>query len=122
MAQDIFRGSRVATRNAVWQTVYMLCILIVSIIPAIGWLTPVMAVLVECYYFGFSMLDYNMERNKKTTSESATFIGQHKGLAIGNGIVFYILNLTLIGCIIAPAYSVVAATLSIAKVKEENAK
>ncbi len=122
LAQDIFRGSRVATRNALWQTVYMLCILIVSIIPVIGWLTPVMAVLVECYYFGFSMLDYNMERNKKTTSESATFIGQHKGLAIGNGIVFYILNLTLIGCIIAPAYSVVAATLSIAKVKEESAQ
>ncbi len=118
LAKDIFRGSWVASRNALWQSVYMLCILIVSVIPAVGWLTPVMAVLVECYYFGFSMLDYSMERNNKTTSESLAFIGQHKGLAIGNGIVFYILNLTVIGCVIAPAYAVVAATLSIVAVKE----
>ena len=120
LAKDIFRGSWVASRNALWQSVYMLCILIVSVIPAVGWLTPVMAVLVECYYFGFSMLDYSMERNKKTTSESLAFIGQHKGLAIGNGIIFYILNLTVVGCIIAPAYAVVAATLSIVAVKEES--
>ena len=120
LTQDIFRGSRVAIRNSLWQSVYMLCILIVSIIPAIGWLTPVMAVLVECYYFGFSMLDYNMKRNEKTTSESLAFIGQHKGLAIGNGVIFYLLNLTIVGCIIAPAYAVVAATLSIIAVKKEN--
>jgi len=41
-------------------------------------------------------------------------------LAIGNGIVFYMLNLTVVGCIIAPAYAVVAATLSIVAVKEEG--
>lgn len=120
LTQDIFRGSWVAVRNSLWQSVYMLCILIVSIIPGVGWLTPVMAVLVECYYFGFSMLDYNMKRNEKSTSESLAFIGQHKGLAIGNGIVFYILNLSVVGCIIAPAYAVVAATLSIIAVKKEN--
>ena len=119
LAKDIFRGSWVASRNALWQSVYMLCILIVSIIPLVGWLTPVMAVLVECYYFGFSMLDYSMERNKKTTSESLAFIGQHKGLAIGNGAIFYLLHITIAGCLIAPAYAVIAATLSIDAVKEE---
>jgi len=122
LAKDIFRGSWIASRNALWQTVYMLCILLVSIIPAVGWLTPVMALLIECYYFGFSMLDYSMERNKKTTSESIAFIGQNKGLAIGNGIVFYMLNLTVIGCIIAPAYAVVAATISIIDVKADQQK
>jgi len=120
LATDIYRGTWIAARNAVWQSVYLLCILIVSIIPVIGWLTPVMVVLIECYYFGFSMLDYSMERNNKTKSESIAFIGQNKGLAIGNGIVFYLLNLTIIGCIIAPAYAIVAATLSIVEVKKQN--
>lgn len=121
LTSDIFRGSWIAARNALWQTVYMLCILIVSVIPLIGWLTPVMAVIIECYYYGFSMLDYSMERNKKTTSESITFIGQNKGLAIGNGIVFYAMHLIpIIGWVLAPAYAVIAATLSIITLREQT--
>ena len=72
------------------------------------------------YYYGFSMLDYSMERHKKSTSESIAFVAAHKGLAIGNGLVFYLFHLLpLIGWILAPAYAVVAATLSIYPLKKE---
>ena len=116
--KDIKRGMIIAGRNSLWQTVYVLSILLLGLIPFIGWLTPVLAVLVECYYYGFSMLDYSMERHKKTAAESIFFIGTHKGLAVGNGLVFYMMHLLpIVGWILAPAYSVVAATLSMYPLK-----
>ena len=70
LIQDMFRGIRIAIRNAGWQTVYMFSIFVLAFIPLLGWLTPLLAILIECYYYGFSMLDYSMERHKKTASES----------------------------------------------------
>ncbi|HJV18555.1 MAG TPA: EI24 domain-containing protein [Sediminibacterium sp.] len=121
LGKDMVRGIRLAGRNGLWQTVYTISIVILSLIPVVGWLTPVMAIIIECYYYGFSMLDYSMERHKKSPSESIFFISGHKGLAIGNGLVFYIMHLIpVLGWILAPTYAVVAATLSIYPLKQQQ--
>lgn len=118
---DIVRGTKIALRNLLWQSVYVLTILIFSIVPVIGWIAPLIALLTECYYFGFSMLDYSCERNKLTTAQSVQFIGRHKGLAIGNGLVFYVMHLLpFVGWLLAPSYAVIAATLSLHKAKEKQ--
>jgi len=117
--KDVFRGIKIALRNCLWQSVYMISILLLSLIPIVGWLMPLLAVLVECYYYGFSMLDYSFERKKITASESIYFIGNHKGIAIGNGLMFYMIQLLpVVGWVLAPAYAVVAATLSLHQIKE----
>ncbi len=118
---DVVRGISIALRNTLWQTVYVVSLLLLSLVPVIGWITPVIALLVEGYYYGFSMLDYSFERRKMSAQQSIYFIGQHRGLAIGNGIVFYMMHLVPIaGWVLAPAYAVVAATLSIMKVTDDN--
>lgn len=122
LMKDIVRGTSIAARNALWQTVYVLSLIVLGFIPIIGLFTPIMSLLVECYYYGFSMLDYSLERHKKSVSESIFFIGNHKGLAIGNGLVFYVLHLLpIVGWIFAPAYAVVAATLSLQTLKATKA-
>ena len=121
LGKDSLRGIQIAFRNFLWQTVYLLAIFLLSFIPLIGWIAPLAALLVECYYFGFSMLDYNSERNKLSVPESIGLISNHKGLAIGNGIVFYLLHLVpVIGWLFAPSYAVVAATLSIFKARQKQ--
>jgi CysZ protein len=111
--KDIFRGIKMALRNSLWQTVYILSIIFLSLIPFIGWVSPVIAILVECYYYGFSMLDYTCEREKMSSNRSIDFIGRHKGLAIGNGIIFYLMHcIVVVGWVLAPAYAVIAATIS----------
>ena len=114
LRKDVYRGSKLALRNAGWQTFYCFLMLLLSLFPLIGWITPVIALFVECYYYGFAMLDYSFARNKFTASQSIDFIGKHKGLAIGNGLLFYLLHLVII---FAPAYAIIASTLSIHKVK-----
>src|SRR5207249_592662 len=100
--------------NTLWQSVYIFSILILSFIPVIGWATPVLILFIECYYFGFSMLDYSCERNKLNVSQSIDFIGRHRGLAIGNGMVFYLMHgVLVVGWVLAPSYAVIAATLSL---------
>jgi CysZ protein len=114
LVADMTRGIRVALRNSLWQTVYTVCILILSLIPLIGWITPVIFTFVECYYYGFSMLDYSIMRHKLSSSASIAYISQHKGLAIGNGMVFYGMHFVpILGWVLAPAYAVIAATISL---------
>jgi CysZ protein len=118
---DAYRGIKLAVRNSLWQTVYLISIILLNLIPVVGWLTPILAILIECYYYGFSMIDYTMERHNKTSSQSIHFINTHKGLAIGNGLVFYLMHLVpIIGWVLAPSYAVVAATLSVYPLKEQH--
>ncbi len=118
LLKDIIRGIRLALRNMLWQTVYTITILIIAFIPIVGWATPLIALVIECYYLGFSMLDYSCERNRLSTSQSIIFIGKHKGLAIGNGAIFFIMHfIPVIGWILAPGYAVIAATISLYKTK-----
>ena len=114
MLKDMGRGIRLALRNCLWQTVYSISILILSFIPVVGWITPVISASVECYYYGFSMLDYSCERHKLSPSESISYIGKRRGLAIGNGLVFYLMHFVpFLGWVLAPSYAVVAATISL---------
>jgi CysZ protein len=120
-SKDIVRAIKIALRNLLWQTVYVFSILILSFIPLFGWIAPLVALLVECYYFGFSMLDYSSERNKLSSLQSIEFIGRHKGLAIGNGIVFYMMHLIpVVGWLLAPSYAVIAATISLLTARKKQ--
>ena len=120
LLKDVIRGVKLALRNTLWQTVYTVSLLILSFFPVVGWITPLITLFIECYYYGFSMLDYSCERHKLSPSESITYIGNHKGLAIGNGMVFYLMHLVpVVGWVLAPSYAVVAATISVYHQKDE---
>ncbi len=108
--QDMLVGIRLALRNSGWQTVYLIFLLILSFVPIVGWITPVICIFVECYYYGFSMLDYSCRRHRMSPSASVEYISQRKGLAIGNGMIFYGLHFIPV---LAPAYAVIAATISL---------
>jgi CysZ protein len=110
------RGIRIALKNFVWQFVYFLALILLSFIPVIGWITPVIGILVECYYYGFSMMDYACLRNGVAETPAGGFIAQRRGLAIGNGMMFYLMHLVpVIGWIFAPVYAVVAPIQALKK-------
>jgi CysZ protein len=104
--KEMARGVRMAIRNCGWQTVYLVALLILAVIPVIGWVVPLAVLL---------MLDYGMARNNYKGAESIDFIGNHKGLAIGNGILFYMMHILII---FAPAYAIIAGTLTVNQVKK----
>ncbi len=112
--KDSSRSIRLALRNCGWQTVYYIALIFLSLVPLAGWIVPLICLLMECYYFGFSMVDYSLARNGFTEGQSIIFIGRHKGFAIGSGIVFFLMHIFVF---LAPAYAIMAATLTIHHVK-----
>ena len=119
--KDVLRAFIQTFRNILWQLVYLIALFILTIIPVFGWLSPLFYLFIDGYYTGFSMLDYTNERNHLNRSASADLINNHRGLAIGNGLVFYIVHaIPVVGAIFAPGYAIVAATLSIHHAKEND--
>jgi CysZ protein len=114
LKSDCIRSSKLALRNCGWQTVYLFGLILLSLIPLVGWVTPLIALAMECYYYGYSMLDYSLARNQFAPSQSVHFIGRHKGLAAANGFLFYLMHIVIV---FAPAYAIISGTLTIQKVK-----
>jgi len=116
--KDAWRGTKLVGRNLLWQTFFFFILLLLTLVPVVGWITPLIALFLECYYYGFSMFDYSFARQKTPLNESIEFAGEHKGLLMGNGLVFYLMHVAIgIGWVLAPAYAVIAANMSLYKVK-----
>ncbi|QJB33998.1 EI24 domain-containing protein [Chitinophaga oryzae] len=114
LGQDIWRGIRMSFRNIIYQTGAILILLVVSFIPVVGWITPMIGFFIEAYFYGFSMMDYSCERHRLSMAQSIQFIRQHRGMALGNGMVFYIFMLVpVVGWMLAPSYAVIAATIDL---------
>lgn len=115
---DAWRGIKLVFRNMLWQTFFFITLILLTLVPVAGWITPLIAIFLECYYYGFSMFDYSCARHKIRPAQSIEFIGRHRGLSIGNGLVFYLMHVLIgVGWVLAPAYAVIAANLSLYKVK-----
>ncbi len=103
-----------AGRNSAIQTMAIALLLALSFIPLAGWVTPLLCFVVECYFFGFAILDHGCRLHRLSYSQSINFISDHRGLALGNGLVFYLLMfIPVAGWILGPGYAVVAATISL---------
>jgi len=119
--KDVMRGVFIALRNLGIELFLIVVLFFTSYIPVIGLLSPVLIFIVECYFYGFSMIDYSNERQKLTIRQSTAFIGRHKGVAIANGAMFYLLFLVpLFGLMVAPSYGVVAATIAEDKIRNRQ--
>jgi len=121
--KDVLRGIVIALRNLGIELFLIIVLFFTSFIPVIGLLSPLLIFIVECYFYGFSMIDYSNERQKLTVRQSAAFIGRHKGVAIANGAMFYLLWLVpLFGLMVAPSYGVVAAAIAADKIRNRQEK
>lgn len=121
-SQQLFRGIRINVRNLGMELLLTIPILLLGFIPIIGLFSTVLLFLVQAYYAGFGNMDYTLERHFKY-NESLQFVRNHRGLAIGNGIVFMLfLLIPIIGVILVLPLSVTAASVKTVEALELNNK
>ena len=115
------RGVRINMRNLGMEILLTIPILIIGFVPILGFVSTVLLILTQGYYAGFGNMDYTLERHFNY-SDSIKFVKQHRGLAIGNGIVFILfLLIPVIGIILVLPLSVTASTTeTIELLKEQN--
>lgn len=97
MMSDLVRGVRIALRN-VFKEIFLTLVLLLFgiIIPVISPLVPILILLLQAYYAGFANFDYTLER-RMNVRQSVRYIRQNRMLVMGNGIVFVLSLLTVIG-------------------------
>lgn len=113
---DIFRGIRVATRNLGIEIGNSVISIILGFIPLVGFVVPVYLLGIAAYFYGFSFMDYTLERRRYNVRQSITAVRKHKGTAVGLGVVYMVFTtIPFIGFALAgfiAILSTVAATLA----------
>ena len=89
-------------RNLFFELLITLLLFFFAFVPLVGLLAPFLLLMVQAYFFGFSMIDYSCKRSGWSVGERLSFMRSHRGLAIGNGLIFYGLFLIYLGWAIAP--------------------
>lgn len=108
--EQLWRGIRINVRNLIKELLISIPILLLKFIPVVNIFSTILLFLVQAYYAGFGNMDYTLERHFKY-KESINFVGKHRGIAIGNGIVFILcLLIPILGIIIVLPLSVTAAS------------
>jgi len=124
LIKDILRGITIAIRNLLIELVLTILMFVLSFIPIIGWAAAIMLFFISAYFYGFSFLDYAIERKNLNISQSVQFMRTNKGIVIANGLVFSL-------CLIVPfcgvslssfaaIVSVVAGTLAVNEIWEKE--
>ena len=106
----IWRGVRINVRNLMLELLLSIPILMIGFIPIIGFISTPLLFLVQAYYAGFGNMDYTLERHL-SYKQIIQFVGNHRGIALGNGMVFMLMLLVpILGVILVLPLSVTAAS------------
>ena len=119
--EQLWRGIRINLRNLIKELVFTVPLLLLKLIPVVNIFSTIALFMVPAFYAGFGNMDYTLERHFNY-KESIQFIKQHRGIAIGNGLVFMLfLFIPVIGIILVLPLSVTAASLkTVTLLKEEG--
>ncbi|MFT5917612.1 MAG: CysZ protein [Bacteroidia bacterium] len=118
--KDVLRGIGIVIRNLAIELSLLVLLFFLSFIPIFAPFTSILIILVECYFIGFSMIDYRNEYLKLSASDSRKIIKKHRFFAIGNGLGMYLMLLVpLFGVLFAPQLAVVAGGLGIYKLEDK---
>jgi len=90
--RDMIRGILIVLRNLFIEIGIIILVFIVGFIPIIGQVVSVFGFIflfvVSSYFYGFSFLDYCMERRNMKLKDSVKFLRKNKGLAMSIGGLF----------------------------------
>lgn len=123
---DIFRGIALAVRNMFMEFLISIVIFFLPVIPIIGALTSVTVgtvflFFVSAYFYGFSFIDYTLERRRLTVGQSVTLMRRRKGTACGHGLVFaLILFIPIVGAFISAVYAIISTVASTMEFVDEQ--
>ena len=120
--EQLWRGIKINFRNLIKELIITIPILLLKFIPLVNIFSTFLLFLVQAYYAGFGNMDYTLERHLNY-KESIKFVQNHKGFAIGNGIVFmFFLLIPVVGVILVLPLSVTAASKQTIQFLHEDKK
>lgn len=126
LCRDIFRGILIAFRNLFFQLGITVILFFCSFIPVAGIAVPFVMFFVSAYFYGFSFMDYAVERKRYNVRQSVRYINKNRGTVAGIGSIFalalMIPFLSIVACSFVSVLSVIAATVAVNRLDSQNIK
>lgn len=119
----VFRGAKVAVKSFFKEIVLTLIVMMLSFIPIVNLLVPILIFLIQSYFISYNFVDYTLERKKYTDRECTIFMKNNMlSFTLGGAIFTVIYFIPIIGLMVAPLISIVALSVVTLKIIEENEK
>lgn len=122
MLWEVGRGILLALRNMVFQLFISFLLFLCSFIPLVGLVTPFAMFFVSAYFYGFSFIDYAVERKRFNIRKSTAYMKKNSGMVMGVGAVFAFSLLipwvSILACCFVSLFSVVAGTVIVNEMQE----
>jgi CysZ protein len=112
LIKQIVRSVIVIVRNMIVHSLIIaLVFLICYLFPPAILVQPIVLLILSAYFYGFTFIDYVLERKMISPKNADKFVFKNAGSALGIGICFSMLfKIPFIGIIFAPLMGVIAAT------------
>ncbi len=121
LMRDIGRSIVINLRNFLFEIMATVVLSLLAFIPFLGLISPFLILLVQSYFFGFAMLDYNLERRGFSWKSTESWMRKYSVMVTTNGLYFHLSFLIpFVGWIIAPVWGVTAGTLAFLKLEERS--
>lgn len=116
---DIIRALQINLLNFLKEMGLTAMLAIFAFIPFLGLLSPFLVLLVQAYFLGYGLMDYNAERWQFSFRDTEKWMRKNRAAVITVGLLFYGLFLIpILGWIFAPAWSVIAGTKVALRLKD----
>lgn len=114
---EVFRGIGIALRNMIFQLLISFVLFLCSFLPVVGIVSPFLLFFVSAYFYGFSFVDYAIERKRFNIRQSVRYVNRNIGVVTGIGTIFALSLMipwfSLIACSFVSLLSVIAGTVAI---------
>jgi CysZ protein len=86
--RDLWRAIKLALKNGLIQLILTIGCFALGFVPIAGFAAPFLMFFINAYFYGFSFMDYSLERMHISASESGKFVWSKKWKTIGIGMPF----------------------------------
>ncbi len=121
---DILRGILVAFKSFFKETLWSLLILLLSFIPIVGLVSPVLLFLTGSYFYGTAMLDYALENNNFKVNHRFEFYRKHRLLVTLLGLLYAaVLSIPVLGIFLAgfvAIFTTIVSTIAFLEIKKQE--
>jgi len=122
LMRDVVRAVLIVIRNSFFSLLIVILVFILSFVPVVGWiialLSPFILFVSSAYFYGFSFVDYVIERQRVDLKTSVSFMKEHKGILIGNGSVFSLVLLIPFGNLLAGFVAIISTVAAVISVQD----
>lgn len=117
MLREVMHGILIALRNLLFQGLISIVLLFCSFIPVIGLFSPIALFFVSAYFYGFSFMDYAIERKRLNVKQSVRYVNRNFGIVVGIGTVFTLMLMIpwikILMCSVVSLLAVIAGAVAV---------